>query len=194
MKRFLAAVLVLALLWAAACASADVGEVTDHIVSRGYSPEVSDNPDGTVRCDFHVLDDTRAALEWSDAGHTYAVSGDAAEIGRLCIDVLDRVRWDACRATVNGAAMLSYGTDSAERFDTLEQYVGQMKATLNVRSADAGDRGEVLSYVINTKSGRFHHPDCPGVKQMSDKNRRDYTGTREELIDQGYTPCGTCMP
>ena len=29
---------------------------------------------------------------------------------------------------------------------------------------------------------------------MKDKNREDYTGTREMLIRQGYEPCGQCKP
>ena len=29
---------------------------------------------------------------------------------------------------------------------------------------------------------------------MSEKNREDYHGTREELLAQGYEPCGSCNP
>ena len=49
-------------------------------------------------------------------------------------------------------------------------------------------------YVLNTKSMKFHRPDCSGVLSMSEGNRRDYTGSREDLIDGGYTPCGQCKP
>ena len=41
---------------------------------------------------------------------------------------------------------------------------------------------------------KFHEPDCSGVASMSDANRQDYTGSRQDLIDQGYTPCGICKP
>lgn len=50
------------------------------------------------------------------------------------------------------------------------------------------------SYVLNTSSKKFHRPDCSGVGSMSAENRQDYTGTRQSLIDQGYSPCGTCKP
>ena len=50
------------------------------------------------------------------------------------------------------------------------------------------------SYVLNTSSKKFHRPDCSGVDSMSPENRQDYTGTRQSLIDQGYSPCGTCKP
>ena len=37
-------------------------------------------------------------------------------------------------------------------------------------------------------------PDCPGVENMNPANPQDYTGTRQSLLDQGYSPCGTCKP
>lgn len=49
-------------------------------------------------------------------------------------------------------------------------------------------------YVLNTSSKKFHRPDCPSVDSMSGKNRQEYHGTREELIAQGYEPCGSCNP
>ena len=51
-----------------------------------------------------------------------------------------------------------------------------------------------VTYVLNTSSMKFHLPDCTGVKTMSEKNRQEVTCTREELLEQGYTPCGTCNP
>ena len=50
------------------------------------------------------------------------------------------------------------------------------------------------TYVLNTSSMKFHDPDCSGVASMSDANRQDYTGSRQDLIDQGYAPCGICKP
>lgn len=49
-------------------------------------------------------------------------------------------------------------------------------------------------YVLNTSSKKFHRPDCSSVDSMSEKNRQEYHGTREELIAQGYEPCGSCHP
>lgn len=50
------------------------------------------------------------------------------------------------------------------------------------------------NYVLNTNTKKFHYPSCSSVKQMKAKNRKDYTGTRDELIDMGYSPCGKCHP
>lgn len=53
---------------------------------------------------------------------------------------------------------------------------------------------EPVEYVLNTSSMRFHEPGCSSVADMSPQNREDYTGTREEIIAQGYSPCGVCNP
>lgn len=53
---------------------------------------------------------------------------------------------------------------------------------------------EDADYVLNTRSMRFHLPSCDAVQEMSEKNRQEYQGTREELIEEGYSPCGACKP
>ncbi len=51
-----------------------------------------------------------------------------------------------------------------------------------------------ITFVVNTKSGKFHDPKCASAADIADQNRLDFTGTREELIDRGYEPCGRCKP
>ena len=49
-------------------------------------------------------------------------------------------------------------------------------------------------YVLNVKSMKFHRPDCDSVSQMNPANRIDTAESRESLIRQGYSPCGSCKP
>ena len=51
-----------------------------------------------------------------------------------------------------------------------------------------------VTYILNTSSHKFHLPDCSGVSSMKEENKQTYTGSREELIGQGYEPCGQCKP
>lgn len=51
-----------------------------------------------------------------------------------------------------------------------------------------------FTYIINVKTGKFHDPGCSGAASMSEENKQTFTGQRDELIDQGYTPCGICQP
>ena len=50
------------------------------------------------------------------------------------------------------------------------------------------------TYILNTNTKKFHYPSCRSVKQMSDKNKATFTGTRDEVIASGYDPCGICHP
>ena len=50
------------------------------------------------------------------------------------------------------------------------------------------------NYVVNTNTLKFHKPSCRSVSQIKDSNRWDYTGSRDWLISQGYTPCKNCDP
>lgn len=54
--------------------------------------------------------------------------------------------------------------------------------------------GETTHYVLNTSSKKFHLPECSGVEQIKASNRQDYQGTRDQLLEEGYTPCGICHP
>ena len=51
-----------------------------------------------------------------------------------------------------------------------------------------------ITYVLNDNSKKFHRPDCSSVKDIKDKNRIDFYGTREEAIEMGYVPCKACDP
>lgn len=52
----------------------------------------------------------------------------------------------------------------------------------------------VKNYVLNTNSHKFHRSDCTGISDMKERARQNYKGTRENLIAQGYAPCGKCKP
>ena len=54
--------------------------------------------------------------------------------------------------------------------------------------------GKESTYILNTSSRKFHKPDCSSVETISPSNKKSYTGTREELINQGYEACGKCKP
>lgn len=73
-------------------------------------------------------------------------------------------------------------------YETGENYLGE-----DLDKTPGGDQAEA-KYVLNTRSEKFHKPDCPGLSQMSTKNRENYEGSRADLVKAGYTPCGTCKP
>lgn len=49
-------------------------------------------------------------------------------------------------------------------------------------------------YIINTNTGKFHYPTCRSIKRMKDKNKLEFTGTRDDVLARGYSPCMICNP
>ena len=50
------------------------------------------------------------------------------------------------------------------------------------------------TYILNTGSKKFHLPDCSGAKNIKDNNKKTFNGLRQQLIDEGYSPCKSCNP
>ena len=50
------------------------------------------------------------------------------------------------------------------------------------------------NYILNTNTKKFHKPTCSNAATISDKNRKEHFGSREELIEEGYKPGGCCNP
>lgn len=69
----------------------------------------------------------------------------------------------------------------------------------NWESGDADDSSSSsnvaeTTYILNTNSMKFHKPSCSSVSDMSEENKETFNGSREELIQEGYEPCGRCNP
>lgn len=71
------------------------------------------------------------------------------------------------------------------------QTVASSSASVTSTSSDVSDK---KTYIVNTKTKKFHNPDCDGAKKMSSSNKKKYKGTRDSLISNGYSPCQKCNP
>ena len=78
---------------------------------------------------------------------------------------------------------------------------GDVKITLPVVIPEPSEEPEpteepapVFDYILNTNTKRFHWPDCKSVLDIYPQNMQPFTGTRDEVIAMGYTPCGNCKP
>lgn len=49
-------------------------------------------------------------------------------------------------------------------------------------------------YVLNKNTKKFHRPDCSSVQDIKPKNKQEFSGNTEALIQQGYSPCKNCNP
>ena len=62
------------------------------------------------------------------------------------------------------------------------------------RLSSNGEPNAEITYILNTNTKRFHNPTCPSVQETKEKNRMNFYGSREEVIAEGYIPCGRCKP
>lgn len=64
------------------------------------------------------------------------------------------------------------------------------KATENKTAAPSAQK----TYVLNKSTMKFHLPSCSSCSKIKAENKDSYTGSRDDLISQGYSPCGNCHP
>ena len=94
------------------------------------------------------------------------------------------VKFNVYVYNVQPGITIDYATGKAVLSDT-DASVGTGKTSGNT---------EKKMYVLNENTKKFHTPECSGVKDIKEGNKKTFTGSREELIKKGYSPCGRCKP
>lgn len=77
--------------------------------------------------------------------------------------------------------------------DSAELTVKQTDTT-ETSETDIDNTSNAKEYVLNSKSKKIHMPDCSALSNMSDGNRIDTLSNYDDLISNGYEPCGICHP
>ena len=67
-------------------------------------------------------------------------------------------------------------------------------SALSEEAEDIYNTDPDVTYVLNTNTKKFHYPYCGSVTSMKESNKKETNETRDELISQGYKPCGNCNP
>lgn len=49
-------------------------------------------------------------------------------------------------------------------------------------------------WILNTSTKKIHYPHCSSASNIAEKNRGESTKTVQQLISEGYSPCGNCDP
>lgn len=61
-------------------------------------------------------------------------------------------------------------------------------------SQSGSSENSKVTYILNTNSYKFHVSSCSSINQMSESNKQEFTGSRDEVVAMGYDPCGRCNP
>jgi len=86
---------------------------------------------------------------------------------------------------VQPGIVLDYATGDSYESGTTS---GQTQTTTQTTTTTS------TTYILNTNTHKFHIPSCSSVKKMSESNKKEYIGTRDEIIKMGYDPCKNCNP
>lgn len=54
--------------------------------------------------------------------------------------------------------------------------------------------GEKQTYYVNISTKKYHKKNCSSLSHAKSKNIKLYKGTKEQLANNGYSPCKSCNP
>ena len=51
-----------------------------------------------------------------------------------------------------------------------------------------------VTYILNTSSKKYHLPSCHSARKIKEGNKKEFSGSRQEVLELNYQPCGICKP
>lgn len=160
---------------------------TEIPVSFSFDP--SDGKLGDVTCEstggtFTKKEDGTFVFSASEVG-SYDISVSSGELKSnvLTINVEDKAAIAAAEEAQRQAEAEAAAQAEQEQQSQAEQPIEQPV-----------EQQPQITYVLNMSTRKFHTPGCRDVKRIAPANYGEYTGTRDDVINQGYTPCGHCNP
>lgn len=113
--------------------------------------------------------------------------------GSATITTAAAARADKTAAGRAGGSKVDSGSSSESGADSSGSNAGYGDGA-DSNSASNQSVSEQQDYILNVKNKKFHKPDCSAASDISSANKQDFTGTRDQLIARGYSPCGICKP
>lgn len=83
---------------------------------------------------------------------------------------------------------------NADVFSNAGSYENNSESSDYDNYYDDDDYDGEYDYIVNISTKKFHYPSCSSVSKMKESNKEYFSGTREELVNDGYSPCGNCKP
>ena len=114
-------------------------------------------------------------------GYSVEDSGDGVSFNVYCYNVQPDIEID-------------YSDGSSYALTVQEEKTEAPAPAVKHNDDNNNSGGGTGTYILNTNTKKFHYPSCSSVNQMSDKNKQSYSGSRDDLIAQGYSPCQRCNP
>lgn len=103
------------------------------------------------------------------------------------IDRLNDIGAAVIRTDISGTIVIESDGNSINLTDN---GIAQPPVTSSAVESGSG----TVKFILNSSSKKIHLPSCGSVKDMSEANRAESYEDIEELIAEGYSPCGNCKP
>lgn len=99
---------------------------------------------------------------------------------------------------------IDYETGDSQVAEDYEQEIAEAEAweasSEEVKQAAEAEETEsdtdekTAIYIANKNTKKFHRENCSSVDDIAEKNRLEFEGERDQLIEMGYSPCKRCNP
>lgn len=92
---------------------------------------------------------------------------------------------------------INYANGESEEFDDgIKPAIGKPVGNGNNGSDNSASSQNTPSgtYLLNTNTKKIHKPGCSSAKSMNEANKQEYSGSIQDLLDQGYSKCKVCNP
>lgn len=106
----------------------------------------------------------------------------------------DGISYNVFVYNVQPGIVIDYATGDSEEGDEQEGTSLQGAEVSEEEQTKIKKTEEKKTYILNTNTKKFHQPSCASADDIKSENREKFTGSRKELIQDGYEPCGRCKP
>ena len=163
----------------------------DNLVASGVEIEAASVEDQGKSLSFHVYCyNVQPGVEIDYATGESKLSDDSALNG-------DNTAEKNSNSSGSDDSSKTQAADLQKEEDSSVNSTAKIAAVVAMNSSeedDSSENAEVQDYVLNKNTKKFHYPWCSSADDIKKKNRKDFTGTRDEVIAQGYVPCKRCNP
>ncbi len=118
--------------------------------------------------------------------------GDGICFNVFCYNIQPGIEIDY--STGNSKLSKDTAETTTKKATTTKKPTTTKKTTTTKKPTTTKNAAADTKYVCNTNSKKFHYPNCASAKKIKDENKMEYKGSRDSLLNQGYTPCGNCDP
>ena len=161
------------------------------MICSGFSPAIAASA-ATGNETTYVLNTNTKKFHLPDCSSVSRMSARNRRDTTMSYDEVIDAGYDPCGNCHPDRAQRTAGSSDSSR-TAANTAVNRSTSGSGTRTAVSTTQTEI-TYVLNTNTMKFHRPGCSSVSTIKEKNREDTTMSYDEVIAEGYSPCGRCHP